>query len=105
MASQMVLARNTVQAWRDRCSATAEMLLAAERGPDDRALTTVIQGVLADAPRPGAPPTFTPEQWCQLMAIACEPPGDAGRLISQWTPRELADEAAQRGIAGHRRGD
>lgn len=53
---------------------------------------------LADAPRPGAPPTFTPEQWCQVMALACEPPGDSGRPLSHWTPREVADEAAARGI-------
>jgi Homeodomain-like domain len=101
LAAQLALARNTVRAWRDRWAAAAETLLAAEAegGPDDdRALTTVIQGVLADAPRPGAPPTFTPEQRCQLMAMACEPPGDSGRPISQWTPRELADEAVTRGI-------
>jgi putative transposase len=101
MAQQSGLARNTVQAWRDRWAAAAETLLAAEAegGPeDDRALRAVLQGVLADAPRPGAPPTFTPEQLCQIMAIACEPPGDSGRPISQWTPRELADEAVKRGI-------
>jgi len=101
LASQLALARNTVQAWRDRWAAAAETLLAAELeggADDDRALHAVLQGVLADAPRPGAPPTFTPEQLCQIMAIACEPPGDSGRPISQWTPRELADEAATRGI-------
>jgi putative transposase len=101
MAAQMGLARNTVQAWRDRWAAAAETLLAAEAegGPDDdRALQVVVQGVLADAPRPGAAPTFTPEQLCQLMAIACEPPGDSGRPLSQWTPRELAEEAITRGI-------
>jgi len=32
------------------------------------------------------------------MAVACEPPGDSGRPISHWTPRELADEASKRGI-------
>jgi putative transposase len=101
LAHRLALARNTAQAWRDRWAAAAETLLAAEAegGPDDdRALQVVIQGVLADAPRPGAPPTFTPEQWCQIMAIACEPPGDSGRPVGQWTPRELADEAAVRGI-------
>ena len=34
---------------------------------------------LHDAPRPGTPATFTVEQWCQIMALACEPPGDAAR--------------------------
>jgi putative transposase len=101
LAARLDLARNTVQAWRDRWAAAAETLLAAEAegGPDDdRALHAVIHGVLADAPRPGAPPTFTPAQLCQIMALACEPPGDSGRPLSQWTPRELADEAVTRGI-------
>jgi putative transposase len=53
---------------------------------------------LQDAPRPGTPATFSVEQWCQIMALACEPPADSGRPISHWTPRELADEARQRGI-------
>src|SRR5262249_42085814 len=52
---------------------------------------------LQDAPRPGTPGTFSVEQWCQIMALACEPPADSGRPISHWTPREVADEAMQRG--------
>jgi putative transposase len=32
------------------------------------------------------------------MALACEPPEASGRPISQWTPRELADEAIKRGM-------
>jgi putative transposase len=53
---------------------------------------------LQDAPRPGAPATFSAEQWCQIIALACEPPEASGRPISHWTPRELADEAIKRGI-------
>jgi len=53
---------------------------------------------LQDAPRPGAPATFQAEQWCPIMALACEPPEASGRPISHWTPRELADEACKRGI-------
>ena len=53
---------------------------------------------LQDTPRSGAPCTFSPEQWCQIMALACEPPTNAGRPISHWTPRELADKAIKRGI-------
>ena len=101
LAHQLQLARNTAQAWRDRWLAAAEALQAAELEGgegDDRALRAVVLGVLADAPRPGAPPQFTPEQLCEIMAVACEPPGDSGRPISQWTPRELADEASKRGI-------
>jgi putative transposase len=53
---------------------------------------------LQDAPRPGAPATFSAEQWCQIIALACEPPEASGRPISHWRPRELADEARKRGI-------
>src|SRR5438128_3711245 len=53
---------------------------------------------LADAPKPGAPPKFTPEQICQIIALACEKPADCGRPISQWSHRELADEIVRRGI-------
>ena len=53
---------------------------------------------LQDAPRPGTPATFSAEQWCQIMALACEPPEASGRPISHWTPRELTDEAIKRGI-------
>jgi len=53
---------------------------------------------LHDAARPGAPATFSAEQWCQIIALACEPPEASGRPISHWTPRELADEACKREI-------
>ena len=53
---------------------------------------------LADAPRPGAPATFTLEQITQLYALACAPPEQYGRPISHWTPRELADELVNQGI-------
>lgn len=75
--------RTTVQLWRDHWLSR----------PND-ALSQRLQ----DAPRPGAPATFGPEQWCQIIALACESPEDSGRPISHWTPRELADEAIQRGI-------
>jgi hypothetical protein len=53
---------------------------------------------LADAPKPGAPPKFTPEQVCQIIALACEQPSESGRPISQWSHGELADEIVRRGI-------
>jgi transposase len=53
---------------------------------------------LADAPKCGAPAKFTPEQVCQIIALACERPADCDRPISQWSHRELADEIVRRGI-------
>jgi putative transposase len=57
-----------------------------------------IEGVLADAPRSGAPATFTPEQVVRIVALACEDPRDCGRPITHWTTAELAEEAIERGI-------
>src|SRR5207245_10513769 len=54
--------------------------------------------LVADEQRPGAPATFTLEQFMRIMALACETPASADRPVSNWTPRELADEAVKRGI-------
>src|SRR5712691_1254462 len=53
---------------------------------------------LQDAPRPGVKPKFSAEHRCQMAALACEAPAQAGRPISQWTGREIADELKARGI-------
>jgi transposase len=51
---------------------------------------------LSDTPRPGRPPQITTEQFCQLIAFACEQPQE--RPITHWTGREIAEEVMQRGI-------
>ena len=53
---------------------------------------------LRDRPRSGRPDTITAEQWCQIFALACEPPQAHGRPITHWTSRELADEVVKQGI-------
>ena len=53
---------------------------------------------LADEPRPGAPATFTPEQVCAIVALACEPPEKSDLPLSHWSQSELAREAVRRGI-------
>jgi len=55
---------------------------------------------LEDAPRPGGPCRSTAEEVCRLTALACEAPAASDRPISQWSGRELADEAVKRGIVG-----
>jgi len=85
---ELALDVDTVRLWRDRWvglqGIDLETLNVAER--------------LQDAPRLGAPPKFTAEQRCQMAALACEAPMKAGRPISQWTGREIADELVKRGI-------
>ena len=54
--------------------------------------------LLADAPRSGRPDTFTAQQFCALIALACEKPEEHGRPITHWTARELKDQAIQAGL-------
>jgi transposase len=53
---------------------------------------------LSDLARPGTPATYTAEQVCAIVAIACERPEESARPITHWTQQEIADEAVQRGI-------
>jgi putative transposase len=94
IAQQLGCSPKTVRRWRGRWAAAQPDLATVDA--DERALHAHLAAVLADAPRPGAPPTFTAEQIVHIIAIACSPPSDSGRPIDAWTPRELADEAAKR---------
>ena len=53
---------------------------------------------LEDLPRPGAPARLTADQVCQIEQMACEGPEKAGRPVSHWTGREIADEMVKRRI-------
>jgi putative transposase len=79
---------DTARLWRARWLALAPLPLA-ELSVAER---------LQDAPRPGGPARISAEQVCRIVALACEAPAGSGRPISQWTGREVADEALQRGI-------
>jgi putative transposase len=88
IARELAINVETARLWRDRWVGLQgiawETLTVAER--------------LQDAPRQGTPPKFTAEQRCQIATLACEATRDAGRPISQWTGREIADELKARGI-------
>jgi putative transposase len=79
---------DTVRLWRDRWVGL--------QGIDLETLSLTER--LQDAPRPGVKPKYSSEQRCQMAALACEAPAKAGRPISQWTGREIADELKARGI-------
>lgn len=88
----------TVRLWRHRWAHASTQLADIASAGDEKALRVLIGAVLADAPRRGRPGTFTPEQLCHLVAVACESPEVSGRPVSHWTPRELAEEVIKRGI-------
>ena len=89
IARDLRLSLDTPRLWRQRWLETAP---AGEAEP--RAVATR----LSDLPRSGAPAQFTAEQFCQLIALACEVPADSDRPISHWSRREITAEAVKRGI-------
>ncbi|MEU8110576.1 IS630 family transposase, partial [Nonomuraea muscovyensis] len=54
---------------------------------------------LADRPRSGRPPTFTPLQRAEIKALACHLPAETGVPLSRWNCPDLAAEAVARGLA------
>ena len=54
---------------------------------------------LADRPRSGRPPTFTPVQIAEVKALACQLPAETGVPLSRWSCPDLAAEVTERGIA------
>jgi len=98
IAQQWQVDYETVRRWRDRWHAAESRLQAIEAAGKPKLLSQAIEVLLTDEQRPGAPATFTFEQFMQIMALACEKPEAADRPVSSWTPRELADEAVKRGI-------
>src|SRR5215207_281545 len=113
IATLLGIDRGTVRTWRMRWLEALPHLKAAERAgdggsgggggddddDDERVVSGLVEEVLVDEPRSGKPATFTPEQICQIVALACEEPREeSGRPISHWSTTELADEAIKRGI-------
>ncbi len=93
ISQQLHIQEEKAGKWRKRWLATSAQLAACEGKP--KALRHAIESLLADAPRPGIAPIFTPEQVCQIIALACEiPPAH----LSHWTRKTLAEEAVKRGI-------
>jgi putative transposase len=114
--NDLARAHSTPQKWAERARI---ILLAADQGIDetaqrlgiwrktaghwrrrwrDAAPSAGVAARLSDAPRSGAPATFTPEVICQIMALACEDPATLDISISHWSQSELARQSVARGI-------
>jgi putative transposase len=89
--------RMQVGLWRKRWVHEQERLRQVECD-QPKQLESEIGELLQDAPRPGTPSTFSPEQVVQLVDLACEDPQESDQPISHWTVRELCDEAMEREI-------
>jgi putative transposase len=88
VARHLGIDQATARYWRKRWLAVEEMPLS----------DLPLEQRFADQSRPGAPARISAEAWCQITALACEPPEQSGRPINHWTSRELAEEAIHRGL-------
>ena len=88
IARQLAIDTETASRWRQRWIELAAKPL------EDGSL----RERFADEARPGAPARIGAEVLCQIMALACRPPQDVGRPITEWTARELADEVVAQGL-------
>jgi hypothetical protein len=88
-----------VSVWRKRWKADWERMISVECNETRSVLKKEIESLLADQPRKGRTPTFSPEQQAAIVTLACEDPDDeSDRPISRFTNREIADEAVKRNI-------
>jgi transposase len=94
---------NTAHKWRLRwlgAQETLERVLArhARRSQGNR-LQKLAEDIgaemLRDAPRSGTRPSFTPEQTCEILALACREPVEVGVPILQWSYPDLAWAAVE----------
>jgi putative transposase len=98
IAEHLHCERHQVGIWRERWRDSWQNLILVECEEEIEGLGQTIEELLNDLPRSGWAGKFSAEQVTQIIAVACEPPEDSGRPVTNWTPRELADEAIKRGI-------
>jgi putative transposase len=103
VAADLATTREAVRRWRDRWRQYAGELADLEAKYHGNDLSAAhyakeLAAILADAPRPGAPPTFSEDQRARIIALATEEPEQAGIPITHWTCDTLRDAAVDKGI-------
>lgn len=99
ISRRLELDREQVRLWRRRWRESTDKLTFSEQQQiTDKKLMALIEQILGDSQRPGTTKFFTVEQVVQIVALACESPEKSERPVSNWTARELAEEAMKRGI-------
>jgi transposase len=94
ISQDLCLSENSVGMWRRRWLEGSSELESLVNKP--QTWRVEVAKLLADKPRPGSPGSFSAEQICQVIALACEKPPE---YLSHWTRRELAREVVKRGMA------
>ena len=83
-AKRLKCNRETVTLWRKHWIQRSDDLSTMER--------------LRETERSGAPPKFSAEQICQIIALSCDKPENHGYILSHWSENSLAMAAVDKGI-------
>jgi len=97
ISKKIQMKRENVAKWRNRYAVSNEELRKTEEETPKK-LRGMIEKILSDAPRSGAPSSFTDEQKASIIALACELPENIGLPFSHWSPSLLQKEVINRGI-------
>ena len=88
-----------VRRWRRRWESVHNGIAETEaRGGPHKELKSAVVAALQDAPRPGAPATFTAEEIAHLISLACKKPEEVGVPVSHWSAADLARTAVEQGV-------
>jgi transposase len=103
IASKYSIGRDTVRQWCERwqnCQDELEHLEAENQAGNlsDSLYRRKLASILADAPRSGAPVTFTEEQKQEIIAVATRTPQDEGVPVTHWSHDLLARTVISKGI-------
>ena len=77
----------TVRRWRDRAAKLLQDFWMRSQRPSPAEIKGLWLECVQDAPRPGAPPLYTAEQQCAIIALAVRDPRELGLRIQTWTHR------------------
>lgn len=103
VATKYAVGRDTVRRWYQRWLSFQTELDRLETEHQAGTLSDTmyrreIENILADAPRPGAPTTFTEAQKQQIIAVATRKPEDEGVPVTHWSHELLAQTVGDKGI-------
>ncbi len=100
ISRRVSLSPKTVSRWVHRFAESIEALGHIEKAGVTAAFRRAVIDCFRDAPRSGAPKTFSPDEVASFISIACEDPEDSDRPVTSWTAKEISDEAVLRKVVG-----
>ena len=91
------ISRNRVAAWRDKFMEYLPLIKEVEVNAP-KLLPDCIHLVLSDDERSGRPITFTCDQYCEILRMACNNPRDYGVELSHWSLSSLRRAVIDAGV-------